>query len=224
MGEFFNLIVEKINFFAKLIFSKSSIVKQNEKNFIPMMKFFYKIMKEETVREIELPNGVSASVDGKLLLIKGPNGEIKRELKQHNISASIGDKKIVLKSERSTKRDKKFMGSLSAHIKNMIKGSTQGHSYTLKICSGHFPMNVAVTGNKFIVKNFLGEKIPRVLHLKEGASVKVEGDLVYVTGSSKETTGQVSADIEQLTRRPKYDTRIFQDGIYITNKDGKELK
>ena len=85
-------------------------------------------------------------------------------------------------------------------------------------------MNVSVAGGKLVVKNLLGEKVPRVLQLKENTNVKIEGDLVYVTSASKETAGQVSADIEQLTRRPGYDTRIFQDGIYIINKDGKELK
>jgi large subunit ribosomal protein L6 len=63
-----------------------------------------------------------------------------------------------------------------------------------------------------------------VLDLKNDADVKIEGDLIYVTSQNKETAGQASADIEQLTRRPGYDTRIFQDGIYIINKDGKELK
>ena len=183
-----------------------------------------KTTKEKTVREIELPDGVSASVQGKVLLVKGPKGEVRRELKQHHVLARADNKKIFIESRSATKKDKKMIGSLTAHIKNMIKGSLQSHMYTLKICSGHFPMNVAVSANKLVVKNFLGEKVPRVLELKEGASVKVEGDLVYVTSINKETAGQVSADIEQLTRRPNYDTRIFQDGIYITNKDGKELK
>ena len=35
--------------------------------------------------------------------------------------------------------------------------------------------------------------------------------------------GQTAADIEQMTRRPSFYTRIFQDGIYITIKDGKEI-
>ena len=85
-------------------------------------------------------------------------------------------------------------------------------------------MNVSTSNNKLIVKNFLGEKVPRILQLKEGADVKIEGEIIKVESSNKELAGQVSADIEQLTRRPGYDSRIFQDGIYITNKDGRELK
>ena len=173
---------------------------------------------------VELPDSVSALLNGQFLSIKGPKGETKRKLQQHKISLKIEGKKIIFESKRSTKTDKKIIGSLVAHAKNMVKGSLQNHSYILKICSGHFPMNISVANNRLIVKNFLGEKVPRILQLKEGADVKIEGELIHVTSASKEIAGQVSADIEQLTRRPGFDTRIFQDGCYIISKDGKELK
>ena len=181
-------------------------------------------MAEKTTKAVELPDEVSASLNGQILLIKGPKGDVTRVIKQKNVVVKIEGKKIVLGSERENKRGKKLIGTLSAHIKNMIKGSLQNHVYTLKICSGHFPMNVSVSSNKLIVKNLFGEKVPRVLKLKGGADVRVEGDLIYVTSANKEVAGQVSADIEQLTKRPGYDGRIFQDGCYIIMKDGKELK
>ena len=74
-----------------------------------------------------------------------------------------------------------------------------------------------------MINNFLGEKISRELHLKEGVSVKIEGDIISVEGIDKELTAQTAADIEILTKVKGKDRRIFQDGIYITNKDGKEL-
>ncbi|MBI3035672.1 50S ribosomal protein L6 [Candidatus Woesearchaeota archaeon] len=181
--------------------------------------------KEKNIRkEISVPESVSASLNGQLLSVKGAKGNANRALKHHNISVKIDDKKIIIESQKMTKESKKLIGSLTAHVKNMIKGCSQSYIYTLKICSGHFPMNVSISGRKFVVKNFLGEKVPRTLQLKEGAEVKVEGDIIHVTSVSKETAGQVSADIEQLTRRPGYDSRIFQDGIYLVNRDGKELK
>jgi large subunit ribosomal protein L6 len=180
--------------------------------------------KKNITNEIDIPNGVTVSVDNHMLTVKGPKGEVKKEMRQHIISFRVNQQKLMFESKRNTKEDKKIMGSLMAHFKNMIRGSTENHNYVLKICAGHFPMNVSVSGNKLIVKNFLGEKVPRTLELKQGADVKVEGDLVNVTSASKEIASQVSADIEQLTRRPGFDTRIFQDGIYIINKDGKELK
>ncbi len=179
--------------------------------------------KEKITKDLELPEGVSVSSDDGLLLIKGLKGETKA-VKPRNISIKIDAKKILLETKGVRKEDKKLIGTFAAHIKNMLKGSLHGHEYVLKICSGHFPMNVSIANKKLSVKNFLGEKVPRVLKLKENAEVKIEGDLIRVSSASKETAGQVSADIEQLTRRPGYDTRIFQDGIYIINKGGKELK
>jgi large subunit ribosomal protein L6 len=85
-------------------------------------------------------------------------------------------------------------------------------------------MTVSVNKNQLIVKNLLGEKIPRVLDLKEGVTVKVEGENIIVESTDKEKAGQCAASIEQLTRRTGYDTRVFQDGCWITIKDKKEIK
>jgi large subunit ribosomal protein L6 len=85
-------------------------------------------------------------------------------------------------------------------------------------------MSVAVKDNEFIVKNFFGEKIPRIIKIKEGADVKVEGDIINVESPNKEIAGQVAADIEHLTKRANYDSRVFQDGIWITEKAGKKIK
>ena len=85
-------------------------------------------------------------------------------------------------------------------------------------------MNVSVNNDQLIIKNFIGEKYPRILQLKTGATVKIEGDKINVESVDKEIAGTVASDIEQLTRRPGFDTRIFEDGIYIISKSGKELK
>ena len=172
--------------------------------------------------EIKLGDKVNAQLDGSILTLKGPKGEVKRNFPDKNISMEHKEKSIILKASKFNKVNKKLINSYAAHIKNLMKGASEGFEYTLKICSGHFPMNVSVSNNKLIVKNFLGEKVPRTLKLKDGAMVKVEGDNIVVESLSKEIAGQVSADIEILTRRTGYDGRIFQDGIYITNKGEKE--
>jgi len=179
--------------------------------------------KKIAVEEIQLPEKVSASLQSDVLIIKGKKGEVKRDFKGKSIGIECGDKTIKLDSGKYNKMKKKIMNSYAAHIKNMIRGSEEGHTYTLKICSGHFPMNVSISNNQLIIKNFLGEKVPRTLKLKPGAEVKLDGDKIVVESTNKETAGQISADIEQLTRRAGFDTRIFQDGIYIIIKDGKDI-
>lgn len=178
----------------------------------------------ELIIEIALPEGISAELDNGMLSLRGPKGDVKRKFLDKNIIIQCKDKVLSLKASRFNKANKKLIKSYVAHIKGMIRGVSDGYRYTLKICSGHFPMNVSVSNNKLIVKNFLGEKSPRILELKPGADVKVEGDHVVVESKNKEIAGQVSSDIEQLTRRTRYDMRIFQDGIWIVSKDRKETK
>lgn len=180
-----------------------------------------KIKKME--ENIEIPSGVEVSIDKSVFKIKGPKGELSREFKHPRIKMEKKENGITFASENATKREKKMIGTFKAHIRNMVKGVTEGNVYRLKICSGHFPMNVSVSGTDFIVKNFLGEKIPRMLKICEGVKVKVEGQEVVVETADKEKAGQTAAEIETLTRIKGRDRRIFQDGIYIINKDGKDM-
>ncbi|MBW2976673.1 50S ribosomal protein L6 [Candidatus Woesearchaeota archaeon] len=174
--------------------------------------------------EIKLEPNLNAELAGSILSLRGPKGEIKKEFLNKNIAMTIKEGAVTLKASKLNKMNKKFIKSYAAHIKNMVEGASKGHRYTLKICSGHFPMNVSVSNGQLIVKNFLGEKVPRTLKLKPGAEVKVEGDTIFVESPSKEIAGQVSADIEKLTIRTGYDGRVFQDGIWISSKNGEEYK
>ena len=181
-------------------------------------------MERKINEEIELLEGVQASLEDSVLILKGAKGETKRDFLNPLIYLKIDGNKIKLSSKRLTKREKKLAGTIKAHIKNMLKGVTEGHVYKLKVCSSHFPMTVAINNNELTVKNFFGEKHPRVLKLKQGAEVKLDGSEIIIESTNKEIAGQIAADIEQLTRITNKDRRIFQDGIFIIDKDGKEIK
>ncbi len=174
---------------------------------------------------IEIPEGVEVTIEESIVKCKGPKGEIERNFKHPRYSFTLKDGSIVIGivGKNPTMRDKMFLGTLESHIKNLIKGVTEGFVYKLKICSGHFPMNVSINNNQLVVKNFIGEKVPRVLDLKEGAKVNIDGDIITIESTNKEIAGTIASDIEKLTRRPGFDTRIFQDGIYIIEKAGKKV-
>ncbi|RMF05964.1 50S ribosomal protein L6 [Candidatus Woesearchaeota archaeon] len=173
--------------------------------------------------KITLPEGIQAAYENNELVVKGPKGEVRKKLLAPRISIAVDGNSVVLSSKNATKREKTLMGTFKAHIRNLIKGAQEGYTYKLKICAGHFPMNVSVSGNEFVVKNFLGEKVPRKVKIREGAAVKVEGDIVVVESNNKEIAGQMAADIEQLTVVKNRDRRIFQDGIFIIEKDSKKI-
>jgi len=180
--------------------------------------------KKESREEIELPEKIEANLENGLLKIKGKKGETQRNFFHPKIKLSLEGRKIVVASKEKGKKGKKMVGTYVAHIKNMFKGVEQGHSYKLKICSGHFPMNVKVSGKELVVTNFLGEKVSRRTTIKGDANVKVDGQIITVESPDKEIAGQVAADIEKLTKISNRDLRIFQDGIYIIEKGNKPIR
>ncbi len=177
--------------------------------------------KRKIEEKVKIPEGVKVKLDD--CIIDFNDGKNTME-KNSSVNVEIKNNEIILSAKKATKRGKTLVGTCKAHINNMIKGVQEPYRYTLKICSGHFPMNVSVSNEEFIVKNFLGEKTPRVLKIKENVKVKVEDDLVIVESVNKNLAGQTSADIEKLCKITNRDPRVFQDGIWINNKAGKDIK
>jgi len=180
-------------------------------------------MKKALSQEIEIPEGVEANVEGNKLIVKGAEGENSREFNIGKINFEKKDNKIILSHKKATKKEKKIINTLAAHIANMIKGVQEKFEYKLKICSSHFPMTVKIEGNNATVKNFLGEKIDREIKMPEGAEIKVEKDIITITSINKEIAGQAAANFENITKIKNRDKRVFQDGIYIINKAGREM-
>lgn len=180
-------------------------------------------VKKKIEESLEIPQDVTLTISNCMVTVKGPKGEVKRDMRDPRLKISIEGNEIKFLSLTGSKKDKTQIGSFVSHTKNMIKGVQEGVNYKLKICSGHFPMTVTVSGNTFTVKNFLGEKVPRVYKFNENAKVKVEGEIINVDGIDKEIVSQTAASIETLTRRLGFDRRRFQDGIYIIEKNGIKL-
>jgi len=180
-------------------------------------------MKKELIYETEIPDGVEASIDGKILNVKGEKGENKRAFHYPGIELKLEDKKIIVYCKLATKKEKSMMGVFSAHVKNMVSGVSEGFIYKLKICSGHFPMNVELNEQKLIINNFLGEKKPRIANILDSVTANIDGDMITIEGYDKEAAGQSSANIEKATKISGRDRRIFQDGIFIIEKSGRHI-
>lgn len=171
----------------------------------------------EIKRIIEIPEGIEVVLDD-FVTVRGYNRELKRKVKSPALIIEKEDKKIILKAKGANKLAKRTVGTAIAHIKNMITGVKNNYVYKLKMCSSHFPMNVSIANNEITIRNFLGEKYPRITKLKGNIAVKLEKDTITIEGTDKEITGQAAADIEKLTLVRNRDRRRFQDGIFITER------
>jgi large subunit ribosomal protein L6 len=178
-------------------------------------------MKADITEKLELAQGVSAAVENGIVRIKGPKGELIRKLSAPGIRIKAEGQTVTLTAKKATRHEKKMLYTFLAHIRNMARGTQQPWTYRLKICSGHFPMTATISGNKFSIKNFLGEKVPRECRLPEDAEVKISGQEITITSADRETAGRVAGRLELLTFKPNKDQRTFQDGIYITEKPSR---
>ncbi|MDI9618728.1 50S ribosomal protein L6 [Methanothermobacter sp.] len=168
--------------------------------------------------EIPIPEDVNVTIDGEVK-VKGPKGELSRKFNHSEISMDVEDDKVVLEVKFPKKKDKAMIGTVKAHINNMIRGVTEGFTYRMKIVYAHFPMSVKVAGDKVLIENFLGERHPRTAKIVGDTKVQVKGDEVEVTGINKEHVGQTMANLEQATKIKGRDPRVFQDGIYLVSKE-----
>ena len=102
----------------------------------------------------------------------------------------------------------------------MIKGSTKGFTYKLKIVFAHFPITVKIKGKEISVDNFFGERSSRNSKIiGDDTKVTVQGEDVIISGSNIENVSQTAANLELATRIKNKDSRVFLDGVYIYSKE-----
>ena len=172
---------------------------------VNFLSLILKMVKNFVEEKIEIPDNVDLTIDNDLVKVKGPKGENQRKFKIPLVKLQKTDNFLVLKTSRNTKKEKRML-------------------YTIKILSSHFPMTVSISNNELIIKNFLGEKIPRRAQILTGINVDIAGDIVTVSGTNLESAGQTASNIEQACRITNKDRRVFMDGIWLTSKAKDKAK
>jgi large subunit ribosomal protein L6 len=168
--------------------------------------------------EIEIPDEVTAEIDHLDLTVEGPEGNVTRRLWYPDVEVEVEDGRVVVQSDESDAKTMATLGTFESHVRNMFHGVTDEWEYKMEVFYSHFPMQVRSEGDEVVIENFLGERAPRRAAIHGDTTVEVDDEEVYLRGPDIEDVGQTAADIEQLTRVPGKDTRVFQDGVYITEK------
>ena len=174
--------------------------------------------KGPAVHAVDLLKGVTASVDGRVLSVKGPLGTVKKNFNRIHVNIGIDSGKVQITSVSAKKKYVVSSNTVSSLVRNMVTGVTEGYLYKMKVVFAHFPVTVKVKGNTVVVENFMGERSARVTKIVGDCKVTIDGDDIIIKGVSLEDVGQTSANLEQATKIKRKDQRIFLDGVYVYEK------
>lgn len=188
------------------------------------MRIFIK-MKENIHETIEFPEGFEFKINRNEIIVSHKGKEIKKAFNLKNIDEKKEGNKLVLEAKMGSKRELKMIKTISAHVKNMIGGLQENYVYKLEIAYLHFPITIEIQKDKgrMLIKNFLGEKNPRIANIVPGAEVNIDRNKITIEANEKEIASQTAANIEIATKIKNRDRRKFQDGIFITEKAGRAI-
>ena len=152
------------------------------------------------------------------LSVKGPKGTLTRDFRPE-IKISISENLISLVPVRETNENRALWGTYASHIKNMVKGVTEGFEKKLILEGVGYKSEVA--GNKLVLALGFSHKVEIII--PEGLVVKAEKNVLTFSGMDKELVGQFAAKIRSLKKPEPYKGKGFRySDEVIRRKQGKK--
>lgn len=169
-------------------------------------------------RPVPVPAGVTVSISGNVLVVKGPKGELSRALHPEMIVKQDGATLLVERPSDETAH-KSLHGLTRTLVANMVEGVTSGFSKTLEITGVGYKAEIQPYG----VKLSLG--LSHQIEYKAPAGISItttNPTTVVVAGMSKELVGQVAAEIRSFRKPEPYKGKgVRYAGEVIRRKAGK---
>ncbi len=184
-------------------------------------------MTEEAIYEqrIQIPSECQVSFEENTITVNGPKGSLERSFPEPQTQIKIEGNEVIATTHINRKKSKALVGTIIAHIRNMLTGVQHGYEYEMKIVYSHFPITVEIMDNIVIIKNFIGERGIRTARLIGDVQVKTTEDELFISGINIEHVSQSAANIQQACKIRDKDRRVFLDGIYVIRKrKGEEVK
>ena len=144
-------------------------------------------------KPVSLPSGVTVEVSGGKILVKGPKGELERNIPR-KISAEVSDGIVTISRKDDTKPSLSLHGTIRSLVANMVKGVSEGFEKSLELVGTGF--RAEVSGLSIILT--VGYSHPVKIEVPVGIALKVEKSIITVSGIDKEVVGQVAANIRAV--------------------------
>lgn len=167
---------------------------------------------------IAIPEGVKVDVKGNVVSVKGPKGELSRELHKDMI-IEVENGEILVKRPTEQKQHKSLHGLTRTLISNMVTGVTQGFQKNLEIAGVGY--RAAKQGSKLVLT--LGYSHPVEVEQPKGLEIQVPAPTkITVSGINKEQVGAMAAQIRGYREPEPYKGKgIKYEGEVIRRKVGK---
>ena len=167
---------------------------------------------------ITVPAGVTVTVENNLVTVKGPKGELQRQISQ-SMKITMDNGVLTVERPDDEKENRAKHGLYRALIANMVKGVTEGYTKSLTVHGVGY--KIAVSGNKLTLNIGLSHAVN--VTIPEGLTVTCPtATEILVAGINKELVGQFAADIKAIKPVEPY----HGYGIHYTNETviRKEIK
>ncbi len=172
----------------------------------------------KSITEIQIPDDVKVNLNGSMLQVQGPLGNVYKNFKKIPVLIEINDNKIILKKTGERKKYQAILNTSKSIIQTLCTGVVDGFTIKMKIVYSHFPITVKVEGKNVLIENFQGERAPRISMIRGETKVVVKGDDVIITGPVLTDVSQTAANIQSKSKVKNKDHRVFLDGIYNYSK------
>jgi len=170
-------------------------------------------------KAVEIPDGVTATIDGQSVTVKGPKGELSAVLVD-DVIAQMGDDGIKVDPRDQSKRARSMWGMSRSVIANLVDGVSQGFTKTLEINGVGYRAQVQ---GKALQLN-LGLSHDVSYPIPEGINIECPKPTeIVISGIDRQRVGQVAAEIRDYRPPEPYKGKgIKYAGEYIFRKEGKK--
>lgn len=172
-------------------------------------------------KPIAIPSGVTVSLAGDVLTVKGPKGELNRTIHPLVKVTTTPESVQIDVSNKEEKKSNALWGTFGSHVRNMIQGVTVGFQKQLEVNGVGY--RVAMQGAA--LKLEVGFSHPVVYTLPKGITATVDKNLITLQGADKELVGQTAAEVRNIRKPEPYKGKGIKyiDEI-IRRKAGKTAK
>jgi large subunit ribosomal protein L6 len=171
---------------------------------------------------IPVPSGVDVTIEGRRVTVKGPKGQLSREL-HPDMQVSREDDAIVVTRPTEQKTHKQLHGLTRTLVNNMVVGVTDGYRKQLEIVGVGYR---ASARDPRTLELALGFSHPVVVNAPEGITFETPApNRIEVVGIDKEVVGQVAANIRAIRKPEPYKGKgVRYAGERVVRKAGKAAK